>query len=92
MQVPGQNVLGHIEVCDLAGADSGSVTIYDSQNEEEGSEKDQQGFREYVTDDGGLQIFTVEWATLKDLIKNRTVPIFRLLTLDTRSHYKGKHR
>ena len=66
---PDPHLVGHIEVCNLTGVAGGEIEIYDPQNKEEGLKKDQAGFHEHVQDDAGLQIYTVEWEKIKQIIK-----------------------
>ena len=70
--VPGHKKEGHIEVCNLEKAAFGWVTIYDPQNRSKlggGIEYDQEGFRKYVMNDGGLHIYTVKWKKVEEIIE-----------------------
>ena len=62
-------VVGHIEVCNLKRVAHGEIEIYDPQKTQEGLKKDQAGFHEHVKDDAGLQIYTVEWEEVKQMIE-----------------------
>ena len=59
---------GHIWICDLAKKAREKVKIHDPQHKMS-FDVSKQEFREYVTDDAGLQLFTVKWDELRYLIE-----------------------
>jgi hypothetical protein len=60
-------VVGHIVVCGLSET-AESVRIYDPQNKQDSFDLNQEGFRNYVINDGGLEIYAVDWEKLKEII------------------------